>query len=320
MKYSYVIFGTDNDYFKAAYGDVIGLNNVKYIFRRIDVKSKLAYNLFRLHKNKTVNKIIPLPFKSVWNKYAFRGGLKEPICFIFFEGVEWFNENYIKFLRKKYSGCKIAVYFQDMISRHYSEIKAKRLISLCDIALSYDKNDCEKYGLNYYGDVYSESRVPAAKESSDVCCIINAKNRLAKIERAYEVLTEKGVKCDFYIVGVKDKKHLKKAGIVYGGQLPYEEVVKKVKASKAILEIMQEGAVGYTLRTCEAIVYGKKLITDNAEIKNEPFYSPKNVSVIKNAEDISTDFLQGEVDLAAYKGFAEKLSPVKLLEFIERKL
>lgn len=322
MRYNYVIFGTDNDYFKAAYGDVIGLKNVRYITKRIDVKSKLVYDLFRLHKNKKINGIVPLPFKNFWNKYAFRGKFDNdaPVCFIFFEGVEWFNDNYIKFLRNNYPNCKIAAYFQDMISRHYDSSEAKKLIGLCDIALSYDRNDCEKYGLNYYGDVYSILDVPAAEEKSDVCCVINAKNRLNKIEMAYDVLIDKGLKCDFYIVGVKDKNHEKKAGIVYGKQLPYSEVIKKVKASKAILEIMQEGAVGYTLRTCEAIVYGKKLITDNAEVVSEPFYTPKNVSVIKRAEDISPAFINGEVDTAAYRGYAEKLSPLKLLEFIEEKL
>ena len=41
---------------------------------------------------------------------------------------------------------------------------------------------------------------------------------------------------------------------------------------------MQEGGNGYTLRTCEAIAYNKKMITNNLTIKETDIYSEENIS------------------------------------------
>ena len=319
MKYNYVIFGTHNDYFKIAYSDVIHLKNVRYITKRIDVNNRFILNIYRIHKNKKINSVIPLPFKCFWNKYAFRGKFEDdnPICFMFFEGVEWFNEKYIAYLRKTYKGCKIVAYFQDIIERHYKKERIEKLLALCDLALSYDKGDCDRYNLVLYRDVYSPIDISAADVKSDVCCIIHAKNRLNKIEKAYDVLTQMGLKCDFYVTGVRDKEHVKKEGITYGEKLPYKEVIRRVKASDTILEIMQEGADGYTLRTGEAIAYGKKLLTDNKSVKDEPFYSPDKIFVFDKPEEIKKEFFDGKT--VDYK-YLEEISPKKLLQYLDDRL
>jgi hypothetical protein len=47
-----------------------------------------------------------------------------------------------------------------------------------------------------------------------------------------------------------------------------------------ILEIMQEGQVGMTLRSLEALVLNKKLITNNINIVNDELYHPNNVYIL----------------------------------------
>jgi len=50
--------------------------------------------------------------------------------------------------------------------------------------------------------------------------------------------------------------------------MPYEENLEYIKRSKCLLEIMQEGGNGYILRTCEAVAYNKKIITNNKILKD----------------------------------------------------
>ena len=51
-------------------------------------------------------------------------------------------------------------------------------------------------------------------------------------------------------------------------------------SSKAVLDIVQDGQVGLTIRTMETICYRKKLITNNTDVINYDFYNPDNIFVI----------------------------------------
>ena len=81
---------------------------------------------------------------------------------------------------------------------------------------------------------------------------------------------------------------------------------------------MQQGGHGYTLRTCEAIMYDKKMITNNPEIKNAVFYSPERISVFEDVSEIDADFVLREPQKVDYQ-FKDKLSPLKFLEFLDEK-
>lgn len=58
------------------------------------------------------------------------------------------------------------------------------------------------------------------------------------------------------------------------GNVPYTEVQKRTARTKAILEVMQRGQVGCTLRALESLFLRKKLVTTNLEIPKEAFYNP----------------------------------------------
>ena len=70
------------------------------------------------------------------------------------------------------------------------------------------------------------------------------------------------------------------------GWMDYKEVIDIVKQSNCILEVVQEGQNGITLRTMEAVCYGKKLLTNNKNIVKYPFYDSKYISVFEDIDDI----------------------------------
>ena len=98
--------------------------------------------------------------------------------------------------------------------------------------------------------------------------------------------------------------------------MSYVENLNHIRQTKALLEIMQQGGHGYTLRTCEAIMYDKKMITNNPEIKNAEFYSSDRISVFEDVNEIDAEFVLREPHNVDYK-FKEELSPLKLLEKID---
>lgn len=75
----------------------------------------------------------------------------------------------------------------------------------------------------------------------------------------------------------------------YKLRLSYREVIKLVKSSKSIIDVVQEKQEGMTLRVMESIFFKKKLITNNAAIKNRTIYSPKNIFVL-GEDDIANLF------------------------------
>lgn len=73
--------------------------------------------------------------------------------------------------------------------------------------------------------------------------------------------------------------------------LSSQEVIEFYKKSNVILDISHPGQSGLTMRTFEAIGSGRKLITTNVNIREYPFYNPKNILIIdRNNINIDKSF------------------------------
>lgn len=323
MKYNYVILGSPEDYYKVAYGELKDKEYAYCLMDGIDCRSKLIQYLFKIHTSKTTQKIINLPFKEIWNSYIFRHPFSDdkPICFVFFSRSVLCNSKVIGYLRIKFPGSKFVAFWQDLVSK--VQLKDFDLLksSYLDICLSFDQGDCNKYGMTYYPLVYSYyDKISDIKfPDSDVYFVGRAKDRLHTIIAAYERFRDAGLRCDFNITGVKKKDRVYSDLINYCDSLPYIENIEHIKATKCMLEIMQGGGVGFTLRYAEAVMYDKKMITNNQAIKDAPFYAPNRINVFKDLKDIDVRFPVEEPIQIDY-GFKENLYPSKMLRFIDNRL
>lgn len=68
------------------------------------------------------------------------------------------------------------------------------------------------------------------------------------------------------------------------GALDPAAFVDMVETSVATFDFANHHQSGYTMRVFENLCAGKKIITDNARILNEPFYSPDRIHVFKDAD------------------------------------
>lgn len=72
----------------------------------------------------------------------------------------------------------------------------------------------------------------------------------------------------------------KNAPWVHTDKLSIDEVKQIECSSKCLLDITHLNHQGYTLNVLSAIGKGKKLITTNHRISQEPFYHPNNISIV----------------------------------------
>ena len=170
------------------------------------------------------------------------------------------------YINKKYPDLKIICWYWNTIDDKTLPIKTE----IKNIEYySFDKNDCEKYGLKYNIQYYCEPK-QLVKDNidDDIYFVGRSKGREEKIESFKEHALKENLKCKFVVINNSNEL------------LPYSSIKKELLKTKAVLEINKKNQVGFTLRALESLFYEIKLITDNKEIKNSPIYCKDNVFII----------------------------------------
>ena len=282
------------------------------------LNSKMDLMIQRLTFSEQVNKIIPYPLSSYTypRLLPFHFNKERPLIFIFFGNTEYlYQSTYLDYLRKKYPSARIVLYMQDLINRN-TKLNFYQIKDKFDLILSYDKGDCEKYGLLYHPTPYS--RYPVLNnptiEPCDVFYCGNAKMRYATILDVFTKCKEMGLKCKFFITACPEEKKIPSEDIVYDHYISYHENLQYVQKAKCILEVMQANADGYTPRLWESIIYDKHLLTDNQSIVTSEFYKKDSMHGIANINNI-LEWIKEPIKHD--NAFKQSLSPIYLLNKVE---
>lgn len=159
---------------------------------------------------------------------------------------------------------------------------------------SFDDADARRYSFNAINQVY---RMPKALigddgKKFDVFYVGVDKHRTAALERLKAEFDAEGITYSINILKDKHTEPSKALMPCYVDRLiPYGETLKMIAGSRCILEILQKGQGGMTLRSMEALFMGKKLITNNHAITTTPIYNPANIYVLGADERSLTAFL-----------------------------
>ncbi len=323
FKYNYIVFGADG-YFLAGYHDILKMPNVLYLQDCcFGIKNWFTRLIVRLNFSEKVNRIIKTPFsKWVYPKlFPYSFGDNKPVCYLFF--VNWFylyNSSYIDYLKKKDPRAKFVVYFQDLVPDN-GRVDIYRLKARMDLVLSYDRGECAKYGLSFYPTPMS--RINSIDENnikrSDFYFCGRAKTRYSTIVSLYQYLSSRGYRCDFNLVDMNSDDKVV-PGIHYLTQpMDYFENLSHVCGTRCIVEIMQEGADGYTPRMWESIIYNKHFLTNNKSIQESGVY---NKLYMHHVDNLKSDRVENWIcsNVLYEDEVINQLSPVHLLEHIEKAL
>ncbi len=158
---------------------------------------------------------------------------------------------------------------------------------------TFDPADAEVLGCRLVPQVFRRADIDCAAHTPRVFFIGFEKGREAQLVEVIEALKDSGIELDINIVRNKhhavDQRHPAIAERLMDRQMTLDEVNRRIAVASAVIDICQPGQRGITLRTLEAQLYGKKLITNNPSVCSEAFYHSANIYILgEDTRDLAT--------------------------------
>ena len=299
---------------------------------RKEFNSKVKSFIQKIHTSNKINKIISLPFKYVWYKLNdIEINKDDDYIFIVMANALWiYDESIFNKLNKNKNVHMICVLLDSMnIKTPMKDIVYKKMNKIkWDYIFTYDYIDAKKYEYEYLDEMYYSNNImmnnvsKVKKGKYDAYFLGRLKpGREKLIMDIYSKLKDNNIKCKFDIWlrddDLKSIKNLElKEGINYfNKQKEYKETLEEIQKSNCIIEILQDGQQAQTLRYFEAVVFNKKLLTNNSNVVNLKFYNPKYMKVFKNIDEIDFNWIKEKND--CNYNYRNEFSPVNLIKKIE---
>lgn len=201
-------------------------------------------------------------------------------------------------LRKINTNAKFILYLWDDVAR----VKNFQSVSkYYDKIYSFDSIDCGKYSFNFLPLFYSkECEISTNEKEDDIYGSFTLhSDRLNVIRQIIDRYPQ--YKVNFY-VPVPKKAYLSAknnnkfaSSFFHLRSLKYEDNIKNMQKTKAVLDIQHPTQTGLTMRTIESIGCGVKIITTNHRIKEYDFYSPDNILIIDRNNVTIPDYFLNDV-------------------------
>ena len=161
---------------------------------------------------------------------------------------------------------------------------------------TFDAADAVNYRFSSVPQVYRRfplEALPADKLAAvtpiDFFFVGRDKSRSSELVALVELLQSKSMSYYFHIVQDKHtviSPHL--ASCFKQTPLSYSDTLLYLAQSKCLIEFVQKGQQGLTIRALEALFYQKKLVTNNGAIRDSVFYHRDNIFIW--GEDRVDDF------------------------------
>lgn len=290
----YIVINAGHEWNRYCWSGTKNLDNVRYIQ---DIFNKVTYRFWcrRFFRSDIFIRLFWLPYiQHILNISS------EPTTLIVYDwGPITLSRELLAGLRKNHPNLKIVYVFTNIVK--ITGATTHNLLGTLkddyDIVFAFDPQDAKKYGFEYSKLIYT-AKLPEKDDSSyeyDIFYVGQAKDRHEKLIEIFKDAVSAGLKCRFYIHGVPENEQFLHNDIIYNQRLSYGEVLDYMGKSRCIVDAIQGESAGLTIKTCEAVVLDRKLITTNENVVNEPFFKPSNILVYKKGVDlkkfIHTEFI-----------------------------
>ena len=216
-------------------------------------------------------------------------------------------------------GLRLAALLIDPIDASYPTAKqAKRLLEQVpfDLVLTFDPRDAEQYGWTYVNTLYSAFPVEKASRSSDLFYIGTVKDRLPACLELLAQAEQQNADFCLKLLGTNahQQAQLPQEAILTK-PLPYPETLSWLLGTNCILDMTQQGQTGITLRYYEAVVYNKKLLSNNPHIIHLPGYNPETMRIYTDITQLDWAWIREKIsNPTPYNG---QFSPLHLLSLLK---
>lgn len=242
-----------------------------------------VFNPNQITQQVTWFKRLPRFFKNIWHKAIFKKYLRENI-----EDVFVLNEHRLGlqalygFLQSNFAGScapNINILLRNPFDESGKIAKLLDLLSKQGVKIwSFDQADCLKFGFLLYPQFVEQiNGLKNIQIQYDFSFVGRDKGRTQVLSRLKESLNGHGYSTFF------DIRNPASRDIQQSANLSYVDYLERYLSATCMIEILQDGQSGMTLRPLEALVYGRKLLTNNPDIVKEDFYHPSNIMVFDTA-------------------------------------
>lgn len=278
--------------------DFLGYTNVDFIFyseEKFKYKnlSEKLNNLFRKTFLKDKNYKEKLRAEFIEKTLIQKAENLPQYDVILVMNTDFFSENFLKTLKTKTK--KLVGNHWDGLSRT-PHIYPK--INFFDRFFVFDKDDVDEeknifFLTNFFFDFDKDETQMEDKQKQDVFYLgTYVKDRFPVLKKISDIFDTKQI-TQKIILFTWDKKAPEKSITFTNKFISYEENIRNVKESKALLDLKLKDHNGLSFRFFEALKYNKKLITNNSDIKNYDFYRKENIFILdEDPENGLKDFIE----------------------------
>lgn len=306
----YVFIGPNSQATQVLFRDLFELDNVIYVEYPINIK-----------KSYFCQKIIKVLFRTEFIMHGLvSGGIvkffcskellkvanenKESVFIYFYPWISTVVDSGIMHKIKNISNniIHVAMFYDIQIMNRHNLDSIKRNY---DIVATYDENEACKANVSYIAPIYSRTKrmMSTDLEQYDLSFVGKAKDRYDLLIAIYDFLEKNNVTCHFFILGVPKAKRKKRAGIEYGDrEISSDEADLYIESSKCILDLVPYGTDALTSRHREAVIYGKKLLSNNRHILSDKYYNTGMMQYFSQVEKIDITFFNDKNTNYNYNG------------------
>jgi hypothetical protein len=252
-------------------------------------------------------RIAKTQMRGYFNRYlrkTIREVKVEDIDYVLIIRAEAFTLESMDVLKSTFTEAKFILYLWDSIN--YTN--TKDIFPCFDKVASFDKEDAEKFGLQFRPLFFIDDYRKIAEQTNALIDLIFIgkvhSDRYKFLKEFEENANLKGLKTYFYLFIPtrlmyfqfkyfdKSFKNAKISEFFYE-MIPGYKAAELLGKSCASLDIQHPTQTGLTMRTIEVLGSKRKLITTNKEIKKYDFYRPENIFVIdREFPDFDFEFLK----------------------------
>ena len=322
-KVEFIVFNSGSHASKLMFADVDKIENAIQMDSVFEIKNPFLKMCNKVHMSGKINRKIKLPFRSIWDKYYITEIAKRHLdieyIFVYTNvSIKKVCIEYLQELEKLSNVHLVLIAVDSFVDKFLCPLDVMQKVKF-DLVYSFDPNDSEKHNLIFTRSLYSkrEDIVPAEK-SVDLFFVGRAKDRLDYLLSIVKRANDAGLSCGFYILGVKENKRIPLPGVIYIDEvMSYDDVLPIIMSSKCLVDIVQKGQEGLTMRTYEAIFYNKYLLTNNPGVRSLNYFADDYMKYVETLDQIDFDFLKN--DQIDYH-YDYDYSPIRLLSDIEDRL
>lgn len=299
--------------------DLVGAKNVYWLEGRLKhIKSMTIRFLRKVHLSMRLNSAVPLPLRSIWktclDDIVWDNDSKYYI--IFLDTPRPIALSKLEQLKRRYNICYVMIllnsWMGDIAKLNKKYVDSKDI----DYVFTYDYGDSVSHEFIFTDMLYSRLPIETTYCGPDIYYIGGNNGRITTIHEIYDAIKKHDLIATFRVTGVPEKDMRYTNDIKYNQFIDYKKALEEMSSCNCILELLRDPQkqVCATLRYYEAVCYNKKLLTNNKNVVNLPFYNPNYVHIFEKAEDIDWEWIKERITVDYH--YDGRFSPIHLIDKI----